>query len=1050
MTQIGSKFRITSKTRKVSDGLTTCNGHFSHSLWLESFNIPICPTAVTDIMFPSSQVSHAFDYGTQENTADVESMASLFGNRTHIKTTYSNSHDACTGKPSTSDTEALLRHTIQSFIQSRASSISRRQLSALRYSKHWNLKSASKLMDFISSMTTSDVLDTDIIDLLAHIIPQWSAPIVYATMIHNTNSDHMSMQMMLVDSFLQRHENDERSRACLRVLVHVVSSVCTIPMDRSLLLEGFLDSDIQQVAKVVMKIYKDLLNAAETNTVIKDANYRIDESACLLLLSSLSVYNITDWLVDLDEKVLSILVQTLLQNAQQLTTSDPEDVIMNLTSLQLLSLIQANLPDDIDIFPDFTNMIHSTNIVDTVMRLATSSAAASNQALKTLQIWSICQDEAWSSFLTFERELGTISMESWQGLLNVRLELLPMILTFRSIAPFTSKRALDHVLSTDRDGHTKLLQLLFEWIHHEDEAVANGVSALLRQLLNDRRYALHHDALSRQFWEIMNKFPVESLVNIVIKVSLRGPSSHFTLVCMIDVLEMILQYSSDANIATKQVETLIELLSSHTADANSDESTREVNTPQASNLSKLLDESHISLDDVEKEAKDQPRGMDYTVQLATCMVLARMSKLTDTVMQSRILNTVKDYMLHIKLLGMGVSRDRTRRLFRLQVLMATLSEEFEDIISSAHYDAQQCHRQELYSGYEEIAGYKKQVRDSQDRIEDLSNEKALLQRAIKSNTMLFERDVKKAIRKAESRASQLAEVHLGERKGAEHQLAEAVACLSTAQNRLCDAEQQLETEKEKHIQQVEEIDHAKSRIEEMKVQHTEQQMKTEQFKLDTHRLMTEVDASRDYAEDMQACFKSVSRRLEATQDSLQQVKGAYNELQEEVESIYGSLVSLATIYQAKELNVVDMQQIFDRKAKDALRKVELERSRTEELETETDRLRRENEKLLKKLTTVKETLEDERNDHAEEAARRKRNGPVSYIYQLHNSSTSERYEHLPKRKTNFDGKENTSHLTSTRRNGTRASSESRSSTDRSRIRHHESERKLESSLRAYK
>ena len=314
--------------------------------------------------------------------------------------------------------------------------------------------------------------------------------------------------------------------------------------------------------------------------------------------------------------------------------------------------------------------------------------------------------------------------------------------------------------------------------------------------------------------------------------------------------------------------------------------------------------------------------------------------------------------------------------------MATFGEEFEDMISSTLYDAQQCFRQELYSGKEEISGYKNQLRDSQDRIEDLSKAKALLQRAIKTNAMLFERDVKKAIRKAESRANQLAEVHLGERKGAERQLAEAIGRMNTAESRQCDAKQQLETQKEKHMQQIKELGLAKSRIEELTVQHTEQQMKTEQCKLDTQKLMTEVDATRNYADDMQARFKSAARRLESSQDNLQKAKIAYKELQEEVESIYGSLVSLATIYEAKENDIVDMQQVFERKAKDAMRKVELERSRTEELETESDRLQHMNEKLLKKLTRVKETLEDERNDRAEEAARRNRNGPVSYINQL--------------------------------------------------------------------
>jgi hypothetical protein len=159
---------------------------------------------------------------------------------------------------------------------------------------------------------------------------------------------------------------------------------------------------------------------------------------------------------------------------------------------------------------------------------------------------------------------------------------------------------------------------------------------------------------------------------------------------------------------------------------------------------------------------------------------------------------------------------------------------------------------------------------------------------------------------------------------------------------------------------------------------------------------------------------------------------AYSELQEEVESICGSLVSLSTIYQVKEEEIVNMHEVFDRKAKDAKRKVEVERSRVEELEAESDRLQRDNEKMLKKLTRVKDALEEERRDRAEEAARRKRNGPVSYINQLHSSTASEKdlTSKNPKSAKNYmNGKENSiDHRSSSRREQERTSSDKSSST----------------------
>jgi hypothetical protein len=982
-------------------------------------------------MFAQSQGSNSFDYGTQDHTANADSMASLFGSGTRKSSFVSNPYASSTRRASLTDTEALLQLSIESFIQSKASSDSIRQLSSFQNSNHWNLSNASKLMDFIMNISKSDVVDIHIIVMLALIVPQWSASTIYSTMVYG-GTDPVSMQIMLADWVLQKHHNAKRSRASLRLMAHIVASMTnSVSPDRSTLLVGLADGEIQLLAKVAMETYQETINNAT-----KDATMRADEVACLSLLSSLSLHSITDWLVQLNDNDVSALVQSLLKNAHQTSCTDEvDDVILNMISLQLLSLIQATLPDDIDIFPDFTNMIHSTNIIEKVVRLATAPGTTPtlNQAITTIQVWSVCQDEAWVSFLSLEQDWGTTLMESWQGLCNGHVKGLPMILALHSVVTLTSKRRLDQVLSSTENGHVKLLDLIFALVQHEDTEVASQASALLRLLLNDRKHTLQHDALSRQLWAIMGGFPAESLVETIVKLSLMGPAAHSILICMMDVLEMVLQYSTDSTIfKTKQVESLIDLLSSSKTGYDPDESILEEDTPQANNLSKLMDESHFSLDELEKETGQQPRGLDRSVQLATGIVLVRMASIVDSILQKRICKAIQDYISNVKMLELGTSRDWTRRLFRLQSLLAVTGGEQEDVLAGAIFHVHQCHRQELQSRDEEITGYKNQLRDAQDRIDELSREKALLQRAVKTNAMVFERDVKKATRTAGSKAKQEAELHLGERKRAEHKLAEVMGRVSAAENRQRDVEHQLDAQNVIYQEKVEELDEAKSRIDELTRKQAEHQMKVEQCKLDTLRLMTEVDGARDYAEEMEARYKSAARRLESSQANLQAAKVAYSELQEEVESICGSLVSLSTIYQVKEEEIVNMHEVFDRKAKDAKRKVEVERSRVEELEAESDRLQRDNEKMLKKLTRVKDALEEERRDRAEEAARRKRNGPVSYINQLHSSTASEKdlTSKNPKSAKNYmNGKENSiDHRSSSRREQERISSDKSSYT----------------------
>jgi len=67
-------------------------------------------------------------------------------------------------------------------------------------------------------------------------------------------------------------------------------------------------------------------------------------------------------------------------------------------------------------------------------------------------------------------------------------------------------------------------------------------------------------------------------------------------------------------------------------------------------------------------------------------------------------------------------------------------------------------------------------------------------------------------------------------------------------------------------------------------------------------------------------------------------------------------------------------------------KLEAQRGQKEELEDANLRLERESERLQRKLARSKEKLEEERRERKQEQERRKRNGPVSYINQLHDDS----------------------------------------------------------------
>jgi chromosome segregation ATPase len=166
-------------------------------------------------------------------------------------------------------------------------------------------------------------------------------------------------------------------------------------------------------------------------------------------------------------------------------------------------------------------------------------------------------------------------------------------------------------------------------------------------------------------------------------------------------------------------------------------------------------------------------------------------------------------------------------------------------------------------------------------------------------------------------------------------------------------------------------------------------------------------------------YKTTRSQLASFHAALEETKDAYHKLQEDLEETFAQLSFLAQVYQSKEDEISAIVEKKDQAVQEARRHADSERRRNNELEANERHLQFENDRLTKKLTRAKEKLEEERNQRHEEAERRKRHAPVSYINQLHTSTTSEtsrraQLSEMSKREgeRRVPGKENRSHPSS--------------------------------------
>ena len=353
----------------------------------------------------------------------------------------------------------------------------------------------------------------------------------------------------------------------------------------------------------------------------------------------------------------------------------------------------------------------------------------------------------------------------------------------------------------------------------------------------------------------------------------------------------------------------------------------------------------------------------------------------------------------------NISEDLTRRRFRLQCVVASMSnDEDEHTIVRLLFAASVADRKERWF-------HEAKQRKQAARITQLSDELERYQKLLVAQTRTFQRDVVIATKNSAARAEQRIEWEKRQRAIADRQAKALEARLQEVQKANAALEQKL-TERDATIvslqQTLKKAEDDGSAMKERLVVVEETVTALRGEVASTEHQLRETIQRRQVVEAENA---ETLQKLRATEAIVASTREAVQVRSQELDSAYGHLVALSQVHLHQEQEFESSIKHAESQVHDVRRKLEMEKEYNDELESKVSRLNVDKERLSRKLTKSKELFERERRDREEDQQRQRLRGPVSYINNLHSTSS-----------THHRGTSKVSSSDNQRKGGTRTSS----------------------------
>jgi len=939
------------------------------------------------------------------------------------------------------DAETLLVLAVQSFIQSNAS-IGSIEALFKHATTPWTVSIQKKFTTFLRNNIDEMQNVPKLLELLNHVIDLWSDTSIYTTMVYEESDEEgISLLTVLVDWMLTTNSlTSEQSMCVVSKIWQSLSQIQFItswqqhPVD-----SWWIDAKPDELLVFANKGVQYIIEKKKDFALQSDL-FDTSSAYCgyVSILSSLIQFNMCDWVSQLSKEHVTGLVETLLYDCEvwknTLTNAISPDLLkQGLYSLNLLNFLQMKLDLD-DFTSDFDVMLNSTSLIENILHVAFSIEESSNihptimcdksilkslraLARTTVKSFSRGQGEAWACVLAFERHWGVFLYNSWSRLTSERdmdEETMEGLFLLHKLVPLQAQSAIISVTSDTNNSFADRLLSLSQQGH---VSAAPYAAALLRLLLGDRQDKVECTGVTCTAWESLEQFsnllPLQ-VQNLVSERNDRATNQTLLLITL-DLLDLTIQHTTSirSSLGTKELEIMIDMTNTEEVD----ECDFGEDTPQTHNLSRLVDESHIMLEESKRIGSTQ-RGMDNFLSIAAATVLARCGSLLASTltpaMYSRIQRVVHECADGFNCRNKNTAFELFRRFLRLQIIAASNTNDDEEMIATTEWKRFNYYHQEFRNKEKKIDSSQKEMHSLLQRMKILETERDHAQSSIKCQALTLQKQWNRSRKFARTETARLIQGHLDERTKAEKKVAEAIKRMELAELRQEEAKKMLaqahETENALKVR----VEAEKTRVE--KIEKTLRES-NERKQEDLKHFQSELQKVNSELQRMQLERNEAVAKIDDRESELQRGAKAYTDLKEELDSAYEKLVCLAQIYEFKEEEAEEKGTRKERDFHHIKRKLQKEIQHNDELEGEMDKLQRENGRLMKKLERSKDKLEQQKVEEQNERAHRKQIGPVSYINSLH--CESQRRMASSKESQKSRGKENSYYSSSSRSRGKR-------------------------------
>ena len=753
-------------------------------------------------------------------------------------------------------------------------------------------------------------------------------------------------------------------------------------------------------------------------------------------------HDVHDWLTTLSQERLTLICQQLLSDIQvlidpELPTSSSKYVLpCALLSSSLLSLIQWKSNFNL---PEMDQIIHGTSLVENITQFAFPVPHAANfsrrprwtrdgqfelsrqYALDLIYCWSLSSGEAWTVFGNIQKQWEDFPIRFWEEMISSQSQTLEDTLPGIYLLHVVCRRSMRGILFSTIQRHLKnasdmkelcqaILESLVQIARSEVSfKIKVHIIRIMWILLSDRNSISTHDHVSRALWGALSETILEQCVEITLKCSSTDDFQQPLLLALLDLLDVQFSVPKNADfilstLGADSVENLIYLVNPKEVRIDfMDASHMETNsldlnseTPPANNLS-VVDEKSIF---VEQEEEKDPKGLDNTVRLSAATALSRLGYCSSIpsdegvgLLISRICTAVNDFVFCYHHLSASskdcfLSFDTSKRAFLLQHSVTVPDN--KDFVITMLFTKQAEQQRQQFNLRQENQKKQELLDAALVREKRLQEEKHKYLEYCRSQSLVFRREMCRAKKASTQDARQLVAMHASERSAAERCLSKVERQVESLELQLQEAKDQVEESKKAEMLRKEELHLALSNAADLKKNNEDLRRQFNAEEMKSKMLAEEKQTKSEELESLDRRQRELETKIHSRDDIISDIEATNCRLQRDLEDLFADMVSLARIYQYNESEEKSTKAKHIKEVANLNSKLKSELEKNLEMNENMESLRRENEKLYKKLVKNKEKLEEERRERQEEAQKRKRNGPVSYINQLHQSTDSDR------------------------------------------------------------